>query len=306
MIFHTRPPGELLRIRNDLIGWIKVRMGLTDWHTHLWSVTQHLTDSAERQLNKIGEYDLDARVERHSRDVGNETDGFLLIGSYWPKVGITVPNRDLSDYAALSRTTCFVLASVDPSRSGAGVEAEIAIRDLGMNGFKLAPTYQGFHPWCEGAYEVYEVASAYKVPIMFHQGAAFAAESVLDEARPILLDKPIRDFPDVTFIIAHFGQPWMEEVIQLMRKHLNVWSDLSARYIRPWQLFNGLEVATEYRVHDRLLFGSDFPTQTPRAAEASFLQARDELVPRYFRTSLGDAIEPILYERPLSLVFGNC
>lgn len=278
-------------------------MPLIDWHTHLWNVDEHLTISAERQLNKIGEYDLDARVHRHVVDVGAQTDGFVLVGSYWPKIGITVPNEDLAAYAASSNHRCYSLASIDPSRSGAGAEAERAIRDLKMDGFKLAPTYQFFHPWAKEAYEVYEVAKTYDVPIMFHQGAAFPAESELEDARPALLDKPIRDFPEVTFIIAHLGQPWMEETIQLMRKHPNVWTDLSARYIRPWQLFNGIEVATEYGVTDRMLFGSDFPTQTPRAAESAFLAARDELVPRYFRSSLGEVVEPILYDRPLSLVF---
>src|SRR5690606_40210012 len=189
-----------------------------------------------------------------------------------------------------SAKPCYGLASIDPSKTGAGAAATHAIRDLGLHGFKLAPTYQGFHPWCDEAQDVYEVAETYDVPIMYHQGAAFAAESILDDARPALLDRVLRDHPRLKMIVAHLGQPWCEEVIQLMRKHPNVWTDASARYTRPWQMFNALTIAVEYRVHDRILFGSDFPTQTPREAEASFLKARDEYVPRYFPSSVGDVV----------------
>jgi predicted TIM-barrel fold metal-dependent hydrolase len=279
-------------------------MALIDWHTHLWSVDHHLTERAEHQLNRIGEMDLDATTERYRRDVTEQTEGSVLVGSYWPKVGITVPNEDLSTYIRGTDTPVYGLASIDPSKSGAGLAAEHAIRDLGLHGFKLAPTYQGFHPWCQEARDVYEVAETYNVPIMYHQGAAFAAESLLEDARPALLDKVARDHPRLKLIVAHLGQPWCEEVIQLMRKHPNVWTDASARYTRAWQMFNALTVAVEYRVQDRILFGSDFPTQTPREAEASFLKSRDEYVPRYFPQRVGDIVEDVLYNRPLSAIFG--
>lgn len=280
-------------------------MGLIDWHTHLWSVENHLTDRAVHQLNRIGEMDLNAVSERYAKDVGAETEGSVLVGSYWPKVGITVPNEDLSRYIRGADHECYGLASIDPSKSGAGAAAERAIRDLGLHGFKLAPTYQEFHPWCQEAQDVYEVAETYDVPVMYHQGAAFAAESTLEDARPALLDRVARDHPNMKLIVAHFGQPWCEEVIQLMRKHPNVWTDASARYTRPWQLFNAMAIAVEYRVHDRILFGSDFPTQTPREAKASFLRSRDEYIPQYFPTAVGDVIESIMYERPLAALFGD-
>lgn len=66
-----------------------------------------------------------------------------------------------------------------------------------------------------------------------------------------------------------------------------------------------MTIGVEYRVHDRMLFGSDFPTQTPKDAEASFLASRDEYIPRYFPQRVGDVVESIMYERPLSLLFGD-
>ena len=47
------------------------------------------------------------------------------------------------------------------------------------------------------------------------------------------------------------------------RKHPNVYLDLSALYYRPWQLYNSLILAQEYKVTSKILFGSDFPVAAP-------------------------------------------
>jgi hypothetical protein len=103
-------------------------------------------------------------------------------------------------------------------------------------------------------------------------------------------------------IVAHYGQPYMEQTAILMRKSDNVFADLSARYHRPWQLYHGLMIAMEYRVTDRLLFGSDFPVRTTSHAMAEFRRINDwgggVSMPRI----PDSVIESILYERPLSLL----
>jgi uncharacterized protein len=42
-----------------------------------------------------------------------------------------------------------------------------------------------------------------------------------------------------------------------------VYADLSALYYRPWQIYNALVAAQEYRVTAKILFGSDYPFTTP-------------------------------------------
>jgi hypothetical protein len=68
--------------------------------------------------------------------------------------------------------------------------------------------------------------------------------------------------------IAHFGHPWADEALATIRRHEHFYVDVSALDTRPWQLAQALATAKEYRVFDRILFGSDYPFSTPeRTAE---------------------------------------
>jgi hypothetical protein len=61
----------------------------------------------------------------------------------------------------------------------------------------------------------------------------------------------------------------MEDTIVMIRKQPNFFSDISALHYRPWQFFNGLMLAKEYGVWDKLLYGTDFPfTTTPATLDA--------------------------------------
>jgi predicted TIM-barrel fold metal-dependent hydrolase len=111
-----------------------------------------------------------------------------------------------------------------------------------------------------------------------------------------------RAFPDLRIVVAHLGQPWMAETVMLMRKNPNVFADLSARYHRPWQLYNGLILALEYRVEAKLLFGTDFPVATLSQAIEQF-RGLNQLVAGTNLPRIPDAvIEAILYERPFALL----
>ena len=98
---------------------------------------------------------------------------------------------------------------------------------------------------------------------------------MLEYGNPILLDKIARAFPELRMIVAHVGQPWIGETVVLLRKHKQLFADLSARYYRQWQFYNALMLAIEYKVTDQLLFGSDFPMQTTQAALDSFRAVND-------------------------------
>jgi predicted TIM-barrel fold metal-dependent hydrolase len=69
--------------------------------------------------------------------------------------------------------------------------------------------------------------------------------------------------PDLRIVLAHLGHPFENEALVVARKHPHVFLDLSALYYRPWQLYNSLVLAQEYRVTPKILFGSDFPFATP-------------------------------------------
>ena len=78
-------------------------------------------------------------------------------------------------------------------------------------------------------------------------------------------------------ILAHLGHPYEGECIVTIRKHENVFADVSALHYRPWQLYNSLMLAQEYGVWHKLLFGTDFPFTTVNASIAGIRALNDML-----------------------------
>ena len=171
-----------------------------------------------------------------------------------------------------------------------------------MQGLKVSPVYQGFDPWSPEAWELYYLANKYDVPVMFHMGGMYDPHGTLEWGNPLRLDKVGRAFPDLRIIVAHFGQPNMQETAMLMRKNTNVFTDLSARFHRKWQLYNGLMVAIEYKVTDRILFGSDFPVMTTMDAVNAFKNINDWGEGINLPKIPPDLIDEIIYNRPFGLL----
>jgi hypothetical protein len=127
--------------------------------------------------------------------------------------------------------------------------------------------------------------------------------AIREFGNPILLDRIGREFPRLRMIVAHIGQPWTGELVVLLRKHPQIFSDLSARYHRKWQLYNGLMLAMDYQVIPQLLFGSDFPVRGTADALAEFRNindwGEDVTLPRI----PADVIEDIVNNRPFELIW---
>jgi predicted TIM-barrel fold metal-dependent hydrolase len=119
----------------------------------------------------------------------------------------------------------------------------------------------------------------------------------------VLIDKVARAFPRVKMILAHFGLPWADIAVQLLRKHKQLFTDVSARIYRPWEMYNALLHALDYDVAGQVLFGSDFPVQTTNEALATFrgLRTRFPGMPEIPERM----IEEIITNRPLSLIWDD-
>ena len=69
-------------------------------------------------------------------------------------------------------------------------------------------------------------------------------------------------YPDLKIIMAHVGHPWQVDTCVVIRKHPNVYADISANFYRPYSFWEQMVKATEWNVLDKLLFGTDFPVTT--------------------------------------------
>ena len=66
-------------------------------------------------------------------------------------------------------------------------------------------------------------------------------------------------------ILAHLGHPYEGECVAVIRKHPNVYADISALHYRPFQFYHSLMLVQEYGVWHKLLFGTDYPFTTVNA-----------------------------------------
>ncbi|MEZ4500994.1 MAG: amidohydrolase family protein [Thermomicrobiales bacterium] len=191
------------------------------------------------------------------------------------------PRRELVDdgglmyemHAVNDDTAAFVQAfpekligflSVHPHHAEALGEIERGVQDLGLRGIKLGPNYQNFDPVGPEAFAVYRRAAELGLPILFHQGTSPLANADLDFAHPRHLDRIASQFPNLKVIMAHIGHPWQTDCLVVIRKHPNVFADISGNFYRPWSSYNAFRLATEWGVLHKLLFASDFPIATPQ------------------------------------------
>lgn len=233
---------------------------LVDLHTHLGEAPEHISErfAAEARAAWGAELRLGRTLDEHY-EATRGADRVVALGFCAPASGWVVPNDYVADYVARDPERLIGFGSVDPSDPGAPEELERMRQDLGLRGCKLAPIYQDADPLGEGFLRVWERLERLELPALVHQGTTFVRNGPLLHARPVLLDEVARRFPRLVIVIAHMGHPWVEETVAVVRKHPNVYADVSALHPRPWQLYQALVCAVEYRAERKLLFGSDWP-----------------------------------------------
>jgi len=154
--------------------------------------------------------------------------------------------------------------SVHPDEPDALDEMERAHSDLKLRGLKLGPNYQNFDPLGENARRIYSRAQKMELPVVFHQGTSPVRDSPIRYAHPLVMDEIAMLFPELRIVMAHIGHPWQEDCLVVIRKHPNVYADISGRFYRNWSFYNGMRLAYEWSVINKLLFGSDYPVTTPQ------------------------------------------
>ena len=274
---------------------------IVDWHIHCYLPEHRSAEDREITARRNVRRESGDPDPARFREVVEEAKlGQFVIVALPKSDGMDTPNEFIAACVADYPGRAVGFGSVDPRAADAADQFEQSITKLGLRGIKLSPTYQAIDPRSPEYWQLYEIAVHHRVPVLMHCGGAYKGS--LEWSDPSLLDKVALAFPDLKLIVAHFGQPYMEQTAILMRKNENVYADLSARYHRPWQLYNGVMIATEYLVTDRLLFGSDFPVLSPAEAIARFRGINDWGAGASMPKIPEEVIESIIYERPLSLL----
>lgn len=173
-------------------------------------------------------------------------------------------NNDTSEFVRAYPDKLIGFATIHPFDPNPLEEIERATQDLGLRGLKFGPNYQNFDPLGPEAFVIFKRAEEHGLPILFHQGTSPVQFADLDFAHPRHMDRVATAFPNLKIILAHMAHPWQVECFVVIRKHPNLFADISANFYRPWSYYNAFRHATEWGVLHKLLFGSDYPIASPK------------------------------------------
>lgn len=197
---------------------------------------------------------------------------------------------------------------IDPRRPDSVAFIAEAARDLGIRGVKIWPP-AGVYPNETSCYRVYEKCAELGLPVVVHTGQEIGPLRS-ECTRPIFVDQPANDFPDLVFVLAHAGMGWWQEAAEIAWHHPNVYLDIAywqVKYLRDPDLFAGeLRSLINIAGAERVFFGTDWPAlrkvrKVAHAAWVSFLRRLPETSPGGVRFTseeiellLGGAAERVL------------
>jgi len=211
----------------------------------------------DERLKELEGYTL----EDHARQwlkafdtAGIDVGAFIAVGE---------GNEELAQFVALYPRRFAGWGSLTDPRHPDAASTVARFRSLGLSGLKLYPPIQRFLANDRILYPIYEVAAEARLPILFHFGITVGNFYDLSYASPLPLSAPAKEFPEVTFVIAHFGAGFLRETLFLAYHTENVCVDTSGT--NNWRLYYPGEPSLEQVFRDglraygprRILLGTD-------------------------------------------------
>jgi predicted TIM-barrel fold metal-dependent hydrolase len=139
----------------------------------------------------------------------------------------------------------FCTAFPNQSPEGAAREVERCL-DGGFKGVKFHPWMQSFPANSAYLYPALELCGRRRVPVIFHTGTP-------PYSQPFQVAEQARRFPDVPFIIGHFGKIMFLDAVRSAELYANVYLETSGAQVCD------LQFALERIDPARILFGTDLP-----------------------------------------------
>ncbi len=173
--------------------------------------------------------------------------------------------------------------SVDPIMGQEAMKAELLdkIDNQGARGLKIHPGEGRFFPDDPSLGPVYDVMVERGLPVISHGGLDIANPDP-SYTRPAAFARVAQQYPDLKLVIAHLGNNFFDESVQMAAKYPNIFFDTSAvipgdKDGEPLIKENALsdkeavELIRKIGV-ERVMFGSDYPWFHPRWDLKRFLK----------------------------------
>ncbi|GLZ12997.1 amidohydrolase [Actinomadura sp. NBRC 104425] len=199
-------------------------------------------------------------------------DAALLFTEYSPKTTGIQPIEDVLPLVKHNPRRFRAVANVNPHLHYP-IDAELSRQlDLGAVALKLHPVHGGFSPSDNALYPAYHLCREAGIPVIVHCGTSTFPGSSNKFADPILLDDVLRDFPDLTVVLAHGGRGWWYDAAAFLAlSRDNVWIELAGlppRRIPEYYARHDLS-----RLARKFVFGTDWPGMPGVARNARAIAA---------------------------------
>lgn len=275
---------------------------LIDAHAHMWNrrmlpdlaVRNYMSpvlDIPEEERKKYGsllDFDLESNVPFADYDVkveepletirDNDMDYMVILGTDFELIG---PGRMTNEeYMEWMFERCTVddrflpFISVDPNRGKESIDMiERLVKRYDPKGIKVYPA-TGFLPSDVKLKGYWDKIDDLGLTVVTHAGMALPP---LDEkyCHPSDFSKVAEDHPEMNIIIAHLGGKFHSELLPLMEKHGNIYTDCSA--LQGWAYDDRSMIckrikAVSSRFPDRIVFGTDFPLYESTFSAMQFIR----------------------------------
>lgn len=165
-------------------------------------------------------------------------------------------------------------------------------RDLKSKKYRCIKIYLGyvFRYASDPLYKkLYKLAEKHDVPVVFHTGDTLDRFGKLKYTDPLTIDEVAVEFPKVTFVIAHLGNPWIESASEVAYKNQNVYIEGSALLIGDFESMSEDKIE-EYVIKplrwsfgyiedpSKMMFGTDWPLSDMKP----YIEAYKKAIPREY------------------------
>jgi len=274
---------------------------ICDCHVNIWN-QEHVKPCFSRQLARVRPGSVGMRADADTiYEAMRPVDKAIIFSlRYGDSIGIE-GDDDVTAAAVRKYPDKFIgFAYADPRRDRCLDDLRRSVEELGLKGVKFGPIYNRVPLDDPRLDPVYRFCIDNDLPLTLHMGTTYPRDCPADLGRPIYVEPVALRYPELKIVMAHLGHPWFEECIIIVRKQPNVYADISALHYRPWQFYNMLITAQEYRSADKLYFGTDFPFAEV-AESITGLKEINHLVEGTNLPRVSDeTIDSILYANPLN------
>jgi uncharacterized protein len=193
----------------------------------------------------------------------------------------SVSNQDVADIVSAHPGRFIGIGSIDPtSRKNAIRQIDDAL-NLGLKAINIEPGAYASPMYADDRrlYPIYAHCEDRGIPVVIMAGGNAGPD--LSYTYPVHIDRAAGDFPDLRIAVSHGGWPWVQEILHVAFRRLNV-------YVSPDQYLCNMPGSDDYVraangfLSERFLYASSYPFISVKDYAAWFrrLPIRPELMER--------------------------